>query len=221
MENERLTNQAEADERPTTAKVTVPSVETEAGNIPLAEGEVSMVKPTAKLDAAEEAAQTVPKEPLNPSENPEAKPQDKLASEPEAQQETMPKPQSSEPEPELQVKPAEPIPEELTSEEQPIILDVDALCRYAVDYAVGTYGYEYWPGMRDGYYPAYTCYIETLEQGYAAIRECVDDLTLELNARGEPIVEYVDGIGYGMPFDVEIYPDPDGYENSYRVQLYY
>ena len=103
----------------------------------------------------------------------------------------------------------------------PIKLDLDALCRHAIDYAVETYGYEYWPGMRDGYYPAATFQIENMEQGQQRVRECVDDLTQELKARGEPIVAYVDGVGYGMPFDVEIQPDPDGYTDSYIIQLYY
>ena len=92
-------------------------------------------------------------------------------------------------------------------------LDFDKLCDYAINYAVDTYGYEYWPGMRDGYYPAYTCYITNMEEGYAAIRGCVDDLSLELTARGSGTDQ--------MPFDIEIYPDPDGCEDYYCVQLYY
>ena len=111
--------------------------------------------------------------------------------------------------------------ESKTATETPIELDLDALCRYAIDYATGTYGYEYWPGMRDGYYPGATFQIETMEQGRQRVRECVDDLTQELEARGEPIVAYVDGVGYGMPFDVELQPDSDGYTNSYIIQLYY
>ncbi len=109
----------------------------------------------------------------------------------------------------------EPAPE---PEPEPVYIDLDALCQYAIDYAVSTYGYEYWPGMRDGYFPAYTCYISTMDEGYAAIRGCIDDQTVALEAMGEPIV---DELGNGMPFDIEIYPDPDGFENSYLVQLYY
>ena len=135
-----------------------------------------------------------------PQPQPEARP------EPLGQEETI----KTEPENESKLTP-----------ETPIELDLDALCRYAIDYAVETYGYEYWPVMRDGYYPAATFQIETMEQGRKRVRECVDDLTQELEARGEPIVAYVDGIGYGMPLDIEIQPDPDGYTDSYIIQLYY
>ena len=100
-------------------------------------------------------------------------------------------------------------------------LDFDKLCKHAINYAVDTYGYEYWPGMRDGYYPAYTCYITNMEEGYSQVRACVDALTETLEARGSHIVEWVDGKPYGMPFDIEIYPDPDGFEDYYCVQLYY
>ena len=137
---------------------------------------------------------------------PSPQPQPEAKAEPSAQEKT------TKPAPENEMKP---IPETL------IQLDFDALCRYAIDYAVVTYGYEYWPGMRDGYYPAATFKIETTEQGQQRVRECVDDLTQELEARGEPIVAYVDGVGYGVPFDVEIQPDPDGYTDSYIIQLYY
>ena len=92
-------------------------------------------------------------------------------------------------------------------------LDFDKLCKYAINYAVDTYGYEYWPGMRDGYYPAYTCYITTMEEGYAAMRGCVDAQTEQLLGIGSDLDQ--------MPFDIEIYPDPDGFEDYYWVQLYY
>lgn len=140
---------------------------------------------------------------------PESKPESKPNPTPAPKPEPEPKP---EPTPEPTPKP-EPKPEP-----EPVYIDLDALCQYAIDYAVNTYGYEYWPGMRDGYFPAYTCYISTMDEGYAKIRECVNSLTDQLEGRGEPIV---DDLGNGMPFDIEIYPDPDGFKNSYLVQLYY
>ena len=75
--------------------------------------------------------------------------------------------------------------------------------------------------MRDGYYPAYTCHITSMEEGYAEVKACVDSLTRQLEGHGHNIVEWVDGKPYGMPFDIEIYPDPDGFEDYYCVQLYY
>ena len=154
--------------------------------------------------AAEEKEQPKPVEIYAPEPAPQPQPEAKP--EPSAQEET------TKPAPKNESKPAP---------ETSIELDLDALCRYAIDYAVETYGYEYWPGMRDGYYPAATFRIETTDQGQQRVRECVDDLTQELEARGEPIVAYVDGVGYGMPFDVEIQPDPGGYTGSYIIQLYY
>ena len=139
-------------------------------------------------------------------------PEPTLQPQPEAKPELARQVETPKPKQENESKPAP---------EPPIELDLDVLCRYAIDYAVETYGYEYWPGMRDGYYPAATFQIETMEQGQQRASECVDDLTQELEARGEPIVAYVDGIGYGMPFDIEIQPDPDGYTDSYIIQLYY
>ena len=130
---------------------------------------------------------------------------------PEAKAEPARQVETPKPGPENESKPAT---------ETPIELDLDALCRYAIDYAVETYGYEYWPGMRDGYYPAATFQIENMEQGQQRVRECVDELTQELETRGEPIVAYVDGVGYGMPFDAEIQPDQN-FENTYDIQLYY
>lgn len=47
----------------------------------------------------------------------------------------------------------------------------------------------------------------------------MDDLMLELNVRDESILEYMDVVGYGIPLDIEIYPDPGGYETSCLVQL--
>ena len=134
-----------------------------------------------------------------------------------------PQPQpEAKPEPSVQEETTKPAPENESKPalETPIELDLDALCRYAIDYATETYGYEYWPDMRDGYYPAATFQIETMEQGKQRVRECVNDLTRELEARGEPIVAYVDGVGYGMPFDVEIQPHPN-FENTYDIQIYY
>lgn len=136
---------------------------------------------------------------------------------PESKPESKPNPTPA-PKPEPEPKP-EPTPRpEPKPEPEPAYIDLDALCQYAIDYAVNTYGYEYWPGMRDGYYPAYTCYISTMDEGYSEIRGCIADLTSTLEAMGEPIV---DDLGNGMPFDIEIYPDPDGFKNSYLVQLYY
>ena len=153
--------------------------------------------------AAEEKEQPKPEEISAPEPTPQRQPEAKP--EPAVQEDT--------PKPEQENEP-KPVPE------APIELDLHALCRHAIDYATETYGYEYWPDMRDGYYPAATFRIETMEQGRQRVRECVDNLTQELEARGEPIVAYVDDVSYGMPFDVEIQPNQN-FENTYDIQLYY
>lgn len=117
--------------------------------------------------------------------------------------------------------PTVPVTEEPATEPPKPPLDINELIQYGIDYAVTTYGYEYQPGMRDGWYPPFTAYIPDMESGYEIIRECVDCNTETLEARGEEIVEYVDGVGYPLPIDIEIAPDPDGYEDSYLVYIYY
>ena len=178
--------------------------------------ELSKTEKVSTKSADKEPAESKLKLAAEEKERPKPKeisaPAPALQSEPEAK--TEPLRQEEIPKPELE-RDSKPTPE------TPIEMDLDALCRYAIDYAAETYGYEYWPGMRDGYYPAATFLIKNMEQGQQRVRECVDDLTQELEARGEPIVAYVDGIGYGMPLDIEIQPDPDGYTNSYIIQIYY
>lgn len=188
------------EKEPDSTAVPVPTKPEETHQKPEAKNNNEVLKP----ERADNKSETVkPSKPAKPEPTP---------------QPTKPKPEPDLPKPESDPEP-EPKPE--PPKPEPIVIDLNALCAYATDYAVSTYGYEYSPGMRDGFYPAYTCYISSMEEGQKKIRECIDDMTADLEARGEPIIAHIDGVAYRMPIDIEIDPDPDGYENSYQIQLYY
>lgn len=125
--------------------------------------------------------------------------------------------------------PTEPAPTEPTPTDPPAtvppatepaeVIDLDALVQYGLNYAATTHGYRVYPGVRDGYYPAYTCAFGTMEEGRAAIRGCVDDTTRALLARpGNHIVVEIDGVICRARIDIAIVPDGEG---TYLVSVYY
>ena len=91
--------------------------------------------------------------------------------------------------------------------------------QYGRDYATSVHGYEACPGLRDGYYPAYTCVFDTMEAGKAAIRGCIDDTTRALLARpGGAIFTEIDGVIYRARIDVVVVPKDEG---TYLVSVFY
>ena len=99
------------------------------------------------------------------------------------------------------------------------VIDLNALVQYGRNYAANTYGYEVTPGLRDGYYPAYTCVISTMEEGKAAVRGCVDDTTRALLAvPGTQIVVEINGVLCRARIDIAIVPKDEG---TYLVSVYY
>lgn len=117
-------------------------------------------------------------------------------------------PEQTDPQP-TQPKPTEPAE----------ILDLNALMQYGRDYATSVHGYEACPGLRDGYYPAYTCVFDTMEAGKAAIRGCIDDTTRALLARpGGAIFTEIDGVIYRARIDVVVVPKDEG---TYLVSVFY
>lgn len=137
-------------------------------------------------------------------------------------------PEYSEPKP-TQPKPTEPTPTEPKPTQPPVteppatepaeVIDLNALVQYGRNYAANTYGYEVTPGLRDGYYPAYTCVISTMEEGRAAVRGCIDDTTYALLAvPGTQIVVEINGVLYRARIDIAIVPKDEG---TYLVSVYY
>ena len=122
---------------------------------------------------------------------------------------TEPKP--TEPKP-TEPKPSEPPVTEPPATESPAtepaeVIDLNALVQYGRNYAANTYGYEVTPGLRDGYYPAYTCVISTMEEGRAAVRGCIDDTTRALLAvPGTQIVVEINGVLCRARIDIAIVP---------------
>lgn len=99
------------------------------------------------------------------------------------------------------------------------IIDIDELINVGLNYAAETYGYEISKGVRDGYYPAYTCWFATMESGHQEIQKCVDDTTSALLARpGAQIVTEINGEIYRAMIDIVITSQADG---SYKVCVYY
>lgn len=127
-------------------------------------------------------------------------------------------PAPTEPEP---TKPSvtDPPATESAATEPAEILDLNALMQYGRDYATSVHGYEACPGLRDGYYPAYTCVFDTMEAGKAAIRGCIDDTTRALLARpGGAIFTEIDGVIYRARIDVVVVPKDEG---TYLVSVFY
>lgn len=131
-------------------------------------------------------------------------------------QHTQPKP--TEPTTTEPPVPSPPATEPPTTEPAEVI-DLDALIQYGLTYAAETYGYEITPGLRDGYYPAYSCFIYTMEAGKRAVRECIDDTTNALlSVPGTQIVAEIDGVLCRARIDIVIIPDANG---EYLLTVYY
>lgn len=136
---------------------------------------------------------------------------------------TEPKPKPTEPTPTTpaptEPKPTEPPATEPPATEPAEVIDLNALVQYGRNYAANTHGYEISPGLRDGYYPAYTCVISTMEEGRAAVRGCIDDTTRALLARpGNHIVVEIDGVICRARIDIAIVPKDEG---TYLISVYY
>ena len=136
---------------------------------------------------------------------------------------TEPKPKPTEPTPTTpaptEPKPTDPPATEPPATEPAEVIDLDALVQYGLNYAANTHGYEISPGLRDGYYPAYTCVISTMEEGRAAVRGCIDDTTRALLARpGNHIVVEIDGVICRARIDIAIVPKDEG---TYLISVYY
>lgn len=98
-------------------------------------------------------------------------------------------------------------------------IDQEALIRTGLQYAADTYGYEISVGVRDGYYPSYYCVFDTMEDGVACIKRCVDDTTRALLARpGTQIVVEIDGVICRARIDITM---QDHGDDTYSVTVYY
>lgn len=99
------------------------------------------------------------------------------------------------------------------------VINLDALIQYGLTYAAETYGYEITPGLRNGYYPAYSCIFDTMEDGKTAVRECIDDTTNALlSVPGTQIVAEIDGVLCRARIDIVIIPEANG---EYLLTVYY
>ena len=185
--------------------------------------------------AVKQEPEVSPKEePSKPKEEP-SQPDQKPA-EPSEPEVTIPKDEPSVPE-----EPIEPIqpdpPEEQEeekveeeekeddvvppSEEEGVkeYIDEAALISAGLRYAADTYGYEISVGVRDGYYPAYQCVFDTMEEGLNCVKRCVDDTTRALLARpGTQIVVEIDGVLCRARIDITMKNHGDG---TYSVTVYY
>ena len=134
---------------------------------------------------------------------------------------TEPKPTESKPTEPAPTNPpvTEPSPTDPPETEPAEVIDLDALVQYGLNYAADTHGYRIYPGTRAGYYPAYTCVFDTMEEGRAAIRGCVDDTTRALLAvPGFQIAVEINGVMCRARIDIVITPKGNG---TYWVNVYY
>ncbi|MGM9600337.1 MAG: hypothetical protein ACI3W5_01960 [Faecousia sp.] len=92
------------------------------------------------------------------------------------------------------------------------------LKQYAIDYAVSL-GYEYCPGLRDGYYPGVSRHICSVADGKRFVKSNVDAQTHQLEACGCEIAKVMeDGTIARFLFDFAIEPEGDGW---YCLWSYY
>lgn len=228
-QNEQVSMQSVLqNESKTPAEATTPDL-----TDPTKESEPEITEPVLTEDITKpEVTEPVVTEPTKPTPT-EPKPTQPQPTEPapivpEPTEPVPTKPTPTEPKP-TEPKPTEPKPTEPPVTEPPATkppatepaedIDLDALVQYGLNYAADTHGYRIYPGVRDGYYPAYTCYITTMEEGRAAIRGCVDDTTRALLARpGNQIVVEIDGVICRARIDIAIVPKG---ENTYLISVYY
>ena len=183
----------------------------------------------------QEAESSTPAANLDPTQPPatepvhqETEPSITAPSQTEPPKETAPpiteEPEITEPTTPTEPKPTQPPVTEPPATEPPVtepaeVIDLNALVQYGRNYAANTHGYEITPGLRDGYYPAYTCVFDTMEEGRAAVRGCIDDTTRALLARpGNHIVVEIDGVICRARIDIAIVPKDEG---TYLVSVYY
>jgi len=98
------------------------------------------------------------------------------------------------------------------------VIDTAALEAYGRQYGANTHGYEVCVGIRAGYFPAYYCIITSMDNGYTAVQECIDDTTSALIAAGYNIYQEFEGHIGRIRLDVEVVHDHD---NVYYVTVYY
>ena len=184
-------------------------------------------EPTAPSSTEPSTQETEPGATDAPTEPPRETPPP-VTEEPEQTEPKPTQPKPTEPVPTTPVptepKPTKPPVTEPPTTEPPVtepteVLDLTALVQYGLNYAANTHGYEISPGVRDGYYPAYTCVFDTMEEGRAAVKGCVDDTTRALLARpGNHIVVEIDGVICRARIDITITPKDKG---TYLVSVYY
>ena len=113
----------------------------------------------------------------------------------------------------------EPPDTEPSATEPAEVIDLNTLVQYGLSYAASTHGYQISPGVRDGYYPAYTCTFKTMDEGKAAIRGCVDDTTKALLAvPGTQIAVKINGVMCRARIDIVIVRQSN---DIYLVNVYY
>ena len=213
-----LQNESTTPEEETTPDLTEPTKESEP----------EITEPVLTEDITkQEVTEPVVTEPTKPTST-EPKPTQPQPTEPapivpEPTEPVPTKPSPTEPKP-TEPKPTEPPVTAPPATEPPAtepaeVIDLDALVQYGLNYAANTHGYEISPGVRDGYYPAYTCVFDTMEEGRAAVKGCVDDTTRALLARpGNHIVVEIDGVICRARIDITITPKDEG---TYLVSVYY
>lgn len=89
-------------------------------------------------------------------------------------------------------------------------IDTYALAQYGVSYGTSSYGFTYVPGVRAGYYPGYTCIINSMEEGYSEVASCVA-------ATGESLLAAFGSLE-GASLDVVV---EHAGGNRYTVWVYY
>lgn len=218
-----LQNESTTPEEETTPDLTEPTKESEPEITEPALTE-DITKPEVTEPVVTEPEKPTPTEPKPTQPKPtEPAPIVPEPTEPVATKPSPTEPKPTEPKP-TEPKPTEPPVTEPPTTEPPVtepteVLDLTALVQYGLNYAANTHGYEISPGVRDGYYPAYTCVFDTMEEGRAAVKGCVDDTTRALLARpGNHIVVEIDGVICRARIDITITPKDEG---TYLVSVYY
>ena len=195
---------------------------------PTKESEPEITEPVLTEDITKpevtEPVVTEPEKPTPTEPKPtQPKPTEPAPIVPEPTEPVPTKPTPTEPKP-TEPKPTEPPVTEPPATEPPAtepaeVIDLDALVQYGLNYAANTHGYRIYPGVRDGYYPAYTCVISTMAEGRAAVKGCIDDTTRALLARpGMQIVTEIDDVICRARIDITIIPKDEG---TYLVSVYY
>ena len=213
-----LQNESTTPAEETTPDLTEPTKESEPEiTEPVLTEDITKPKVTEPVVTEPEKPTPTEPEPTQP------KPTEPAPIVPEPTEPVPTKPTPTEPKP-TEPKPTEPPVTEPPATEPPAtepaeVIDLDALVQYGLNYAANTYGYRIYPGTRAGYYPAYTCVFNTMEEGMADIRGCVDDTTRALLAvPGFQIVAEIDGVICRARIDIVIVKQGD---NNYLVNVFY